>query len=155
MGSSGRVPLLSASVMRVLNKPRFLISLALMFWPLTLTAQELIVNEASVHQPISRNSARRYFTMRLPVWENRVPVKVFVLPDDHPTHRQFTKSVLGLFPYQLRQVWDRQIFSGTGRAPVTVATEQEMIEQVAATPGGIGYVESGANHPQVRVLEIR
>ncbi|MDQ5911663.1 MAG: hypothetical protein QG599_3761 [Pseudomonadota bacterium] len=130
-------------------------SLALMFWSLTLTAQELIVNRATPHQPISRNSARLCFTMRLLSWENRLPVKVFVFPDNHPTHRQFTKSVLGLFPYQLRQVWDRQIFSGTGRAPVIVATEQEMIEQVAATPGGIGYVESGANHPQIRILEVR
>ncbi len=141
--------------MNRLNWPRLFTGLALMFWSLTLTAQELIVNEASPHQPISRNEARRYFTMRLPVWENDLPVKVFALPDDHPTHRQFTKSVLGLFPYQLRQVWDRQIFSGTGRAPIIVATEQDMIERVAATPGGIGYVESEANHPQVRVLEVR
>jgi len=123
--------------------------------PFALTAQELIVNEAVAQQSMSRNEARRCFTMRLPTWENRLPVRVFILPDDHPVHRQFTKSILGLFPYQLRQVWDRQIFSGTGQAPMTVATEEEMIERVATTPGGIGYVESGANHPHIRILEVR
>ncbi len=123
--------------------------------PFALSAQELIINDAAPPQSISRNEARLCFTMRLPTWENGIPVKVFVLPDDHPVHRQFTKTVLGLFPYQLRQVWDRQIFSGTGQAPMTVATEQEMIERVATTPGGIGYVESGANHPHIRILEVR
>lgn len=129
--------------------------LLLTLWPLMLTAQELIVNQASANVYISQNEARRCFTMRLPFWGNHVPVKVFVLPDDHPLHRQFVKSILGLFPYQLRQVWDRQIFSGTGQAPITVATEQEMVEQVASTPGGIGYVESGSRYPQVRTLEVR
>lgn len=134
---------------------RVFTGLTFTLWSLMLTAQELIVNEALPNQQISRNEARLYFTMRFPLWGNDIPVRVFVLPDDHPLHRQFTKSVLGLFPYQLRQVWDRQIFSGTGQAPITVATEQEMIERVASTPGGIGYVESEVNHLQVRTLEVR
>ena len=129
--------------------------LVLMLWPWMLTAQELIVNQASPNVQISQNKARLCFTMRLPLWGDNTPVKVFVLPDDHPLHRQFAKNVLGLFPYQLRQVWDRQIFSGTGQAPITVATEQEMVKRVASTPGGIGYVESGSNYPQVRMLEVR
>lgn len=137
------------------NLSRLLAGLTLVFWSLLVTAQELIVNNALPHQPISRNEVRLYFTMRLPLWGD-TPVKVFVLPDDHPLHRRFTKSVLGLFPYQLRQVWDRQIFSGTGQAPIMVASEQEMVERVASAPGGIGYVESGANPPpQVRILEVR
>lgn len=129
--------------------------LTVTLWPFMLTAQELIVNEAVPNARISQNEARLCFTMRLPLWENNLPVKVFVLPDDHPLHRQFAKSILGLFPYQLRQVWDRQIFSGTGQAPVTVATEQEMVEQVASTPGGIGYVKSASAYSQVHTLEVR
>lgn len=131
------------------------IGLMVTLWPCVLSAQDLIVNEASATVGISQNEARLRFTMRLPLWENNLPVKVFVLPDDHPLHRQFAKSVLGLFPYQLRQVWDRQIFSGTGQAPITVATEQEMVERVASTPGGIGYVESASAYSRVRTLEVR
>lgn len=134
---------------------RVFIYLTVTLWPFMLTAQELIINEAAPNTQISQNQARLCFTMRLPLWENNVPVKVFVLPDNHPLHRQFVKRILGLFPYQLRQVWDRQIFSGTGQAPITVATEQEMVEQVASTPGGIGYVKSGSSYPQVRTLEVR
>lgn len=131
------------------------ICLTVTLWPWMLTAQELIVNKATPNTQISQNQARLCFTMRLPLWENNVPVKVFVLPDNHPLHRKFAKNILGLFPYQLRQVWDRQIFSGTGQAPIMVATEQEMVERVASTPGSIGYVESGSSYPQVRTLEVR
>lgn len=123
--------------------------------PLPLIAQELIVNQDWPAVPLDRNDARLYFTLRLKLLDNTRPVNVFVLPDEHPLHRRFAKNILGLFPYQLRQVWDRQLFSGTGQAPITVATEQEMLERVAATPGAMGYVESGSNPPQVRILEVR
>ena len=120
-----------------------------------LQAQELIANPDWPAAPLDLNQARLYFTLRLKLLDNRIPVNVFVLPDEHPLHRRFAKNILGLFPYQLRQVWDRQLFSGTGQVPITVTTEQEMVERVAATPGAIGYVESGSNLSQVRILEVR
>ena len=63
-------------------------------------------------------------------WVERV--KVFVLADDHELHRAFAKQVLGLFPYQLRSIWDRQVFSGTGQAPIPVADEAEMLRVVGS-----------------------
>jgi len=126
-----------------------------MLCPLPLCAQDLIANPDWPAVRLDRNQARLYFTLRLKLLDNQIPINVFVLPDDHPLHRQFAKNILGLFPYQLRQVWDRQLFSGTGQVPITVTTEQEMIERVAATPGAIGYVESGSNLPQIRILEVR
>lgn len=123
--------------------------------PLPLIAQELIANPDWPEAPLDRNQARLYFTLRLRLLDNQSPINVFVLPDDHPLHRQFAKNILGLFPYQLRQVWDRQLFSGTGQVPTTVATEQEMLDRVGSTPGAIGYTASGSNPPQVRILEVR
>ena len=118
-------------------------------------AQELIVSEDLTANALSQNEARLYFTMRLEEWPNKQPVQVFVLPDDHPLHQQFAKTVLGLFPYQLRRVWDRQLFSGTGRAPITVDSEAEMLSKVTSTPGAIGYVSSAKVPAQVDVLEVR
>lgn len=133
----------------------FLAALILTLELPALPAQELIANPALPSAPVDRNQLRLYFTMRLKLWDSRIPLTVFVLPDHHPLHEQFAKSVLGLFPYQLRQVWDRQLFSGTGQAPITVNSEQDMIERVATTPGAIGYAASGVSHPQVQILEIR
>jgi hypothetical protein len=118
-------------------------------------AQELIANAGLSSATLSQNEVRLFFTMRLQQWPNGQPVKVFVLPDDHALHRDFTKTVLGLFPYQLRRVWDRQVFSGTGQAPTTVTDEREMLRRIAATPGAIGYLKSAPDDPRVETLEVR
>ncbi len=117
--------------------------------------QDLVVHPSVAASAVSRNDTRLYFTMRIKEWPDGTSVKVFSLPDNHPTHERFAKAVLGLFPYQLRRLWDRQVFSGTGQAPVAVQSEQELAERVAETPGAIGYVEHGAIHRGVRVMEIR
>jgi len=103
-------------------------------------AQILITHPDNNASQLSKNSVRSIFAMRTPHWPDGSPIQVFVLDDQTPIHISFCKHLLGMFPYQLRRVWDRQVFSGTGIAPVTVDTEQEMIEKVASTPGAIGYI---------------
>jgi len=120
-----------------------------------INAQELIANKGLSGGDLSRNEARLFFTMRLQYWSNNQPIKVFVLPDDNPLHGAFTKTILGLFPYQLRRVWDRQLFSGTGQVPVTVSNEDEMLRRVASTPGAIGYAERVPRDAQVQVIRVR
>ncbi|EXJ15219.1 hypothetical protein [Imhoffiella purpurea] len=128
--------------------------LALYLCSAPLMAQELIVNGSLPDVALTRNEALLYFTGRLQLWPNGMPVKVFVLPDSNLLHREFVKSVLGLYPYQLRRVWDRQVYSGTGQAPILVGSEQEMIERVASTAGGIGYAHSEPDDGRVRPLEV-
>lgn len=121
----------------------------------TAAAESLIANPTVGVQSLSQNEARLFVSMRLAQWPNGERVRVFVLPDNHPLHERVVKGILGLYPYQLRRAWDRQLFSGTGQAPVTVATESELIDRVAKTPGAIGYAESGKQNPAVRTLEVR
>lgn len=117
--------------------------------------QTLITHPSAGVENLTRNEARLYLTMRLNEWPNGRHAQVFVLPDNHPLHEAVAKAILGLYPYQLRRAWDRQLFSGTGPAPITVATESEMIERVGRTPGAIGYAHSDALDASVRRLEVR
>jgi hypothetical protein len=133
---------------------KVLASLVLGLWPVVAQVQELIINQDLAPHALSQNEARLYFSMRLQRWFDDHPVKVFVLPDDDPLHSAFAKNVLGLFPYQLRGAWDRQLFSGTGQAPTQVADENEMIRRVAATPGAIGYARAAPQDARVHVLEV-
>ncbi len=119
-------------------------------WP-----QDLIAHRDADVETLTRNEARLFFTMRLKNWPNGTLVKVFVLPDNNALHNRFSNEVLGLYPYQLRRVWDRQIFSGTGQAPTTVSSEQEMLDRVATTPGAIGYADGPIENPSIRLLEVR
>ena len=117
-------------------------------------AQTLIINPSVSLSCVDRNTARLLFTMRIQQWPNQadIPVRVFVLADDNPVHREFTKTILGIFPYQLRHVWDRQLFSGTGQVPITLPNEQEMITSIAKTPGAIGYVSILPKNVNVHTL---
>lgn len=118
-------------------------------------AQQIIVNDDVAISDIDRNRARLIFTMRINQWSDQLPVAVFVLPDEAPLHQAFAKSALGVFPYQLRQTWDRQVFSGTGQAPLQVANEAEMVQRVRQTPGAIGYVGQPLSLPGIKVVEVK
>lgn len=123
--------------------------------PPALADQVLIANPSVGQREVSLNTTRLIFSMQLGSWPNGSPARVFVLPDDNQVHRAFTKDLLVLYPRQLRRVWDRQLYSGTGQAPETVADEAEMRAKVASTPGAIGYLSSEMIDDTVHVLTIR
>ena len=114
----------------------------------------LVVNPQIKNQHISQSTVRTIFGMRLSSWKDH-NIKVFVLPDDDPIHNMFSKQVLGMFPHQLRWAWDRQVFSGTGRAPIMVTTEEEMRQRIASTPGAIGYLRRSQVDGSVHELLLK
>lgn len=104
---------------------------------------------------VSRSTLRAIYGMRLHKWPDGTPVKVFVYRDEQADHVAFSKEVLQVFPHQLRQAWDKLVFSGLGQYPEQVASAQEMLAKVAATPGAVGYIKSNEVNQNVRILQIR
>jgi hypothetical protein len=104
------------------------------------SAVDVLVNAGEPEQEITRAKLRGIFGMRLRTWPDGTPVRVFVLDDNDTLHQDFCKSVLQMYPYQLRQNWDRLLYSGTGQPPVLVGSEAELLKRVSETPGAIGYV---------------
>lgn len=117
--------------------------------------QHLIVNINHQKDSLSRNTARAIFSMRLQRWEDGSPIKVFVLPDEHPAHQMFAREILALFPHQLRRSWDRYVYSGIGTAPIEVESEEDMIERVAAAPGSIGYSSMEILNENIRTISVQ
>jgi ABC-type phosphate transport system substrate-binding protein len=120
------------------------------------TAQsiDLVINRDVSQETISRNSLRSIFSMRKTLWPDGKPIHVFVMPDKTNLHIDFSKQLLGLFPHQLRRVWNRQIYSGMGQAPTKVESEQEMRELVTKTPGAIGYLSEGTINEHIRIISV-
>lgn len=112
----------------------------------------IIANPNVSATTLSQNALRAMFAMKLLQWPDGQPVRVFVLPDDNPLHRAFCKEALDVYPYQLRQTWDRLVYSGTGQAPTEVGSEQEMLKRVASTPGALGYARKVKPGDRVRIL---
>ncbi len=117
-------------------------------------AVEIVVNRGVAGTSLAQSSARALFGMRLTKWPDGRPVQVFVLPDGHPVHVALCKEELNLYPYQLRQAWDRLVYSGMAQAPIEVATEEEMISRVATTPGALGYVRKVKANDPVKSLYV-
>ncbi|BBP05074.1 hypothetical protein TPL01_18520 [Sulfuriferula plumbiphila] len=112
----------------------------------------IIANPHVSATTLSQNALRAMFAVKLLQWPDSQPVRVFVLPDDNPLHRAFCKEALDVYPYQLRQTWDRLVYSGTGQAPTEVGSEQEMLKRVATTPGALGYARKVKPGDRVRIL---
>lgn len=129
--------------------------IACSLWTGNSQAVELIAHPSVRSKTISTNEARSLFYMRNREWPDGTPVTVFVFKDEHPLHRQFSKQRLHLFPYRLRRVWDRHLFSGTGRIPEVVEDRAEMISRIASTPGAIGYAGKESIDEGVQIIEIR
>jgi ABC-type phosphate transport system substrate-binding protein len=118
-------------------------------------AAEVIANKGVPVSQLSVANARAIFGMRQVKWPDGTLIRVFVLPDNHPVHGAFCKERLNLYPYQMRQSWDRLVYSGMAQAPEEVASEAEMIARVAAIPGAIGYVSRvPGNNEKIRGLHV-
>lgn len=103
------------------------------------TRVEVMLNSSVDESYITRDYLRALFTLRARVWPDGQPVTLYVFADNSPLHAAFCRDTLGTFPYILRSVWDRVLFSGTGVIPYTVHSEEEMVRMVLATPGAVGY----------------
>ncbi|WP_051901400.1 hypothetical protein [Methylotenera sp. L2L1] len=116
----------------------------------------LAVNQNIADNHISRSFSRQIFSMKARQWPDGSPVVVFVLPDRSAHHLIFAKEILETFPYKLRSAWDRQVYSGTGQAPREVANIDQMMTNIANTPGAIGYLpKAKIDGIKIRMVEVR
>jgi ABC-type phosphate transport system substrate-binding protein len=114
-----------------------------------------VINAQNKQTDISRNGLSAIFKMRLRQWNDGSLVTVFVLPDDNQLHKKFSKQILNVFPHQLRRIWNKAVFSGSGQAPITLKNVKEMKERIANTPGSIGYLSADELNDRIKILEIR
>ena len=123
-------------------------------WQSRASAEEVdvVVSPAApAGEATARNTLSAIFGMRLRTWNNGTPIRVYVLPDNHAVHIAFCKQILGVFPHQYRTAWDRLVYSGTGQAPLEVASEEEMRTKVAGARGEAPVVVTSEEEMRTRV----
>lgn len=114
----------------------------------------VIAHPAMQTEAISSNQLTRIFTMKLKKWSDGTPVKTFVLTSQSSVHHDFVIGYFGMRTHQLDRLWNRLLYSGTGRGPTKVSSEQEMIELVNMTPGAIGYISDSLITEQTNIIMI-
>jgi ABC-type phosphate transport system substrate-binding protein len=119
-----------------------------------VNALEIVANRDISTNQLTHIELQAIFTMRMRVWPDGVPIRVFVFADSAPEQVDFAKKILETFPYQLRRYWDRLVFSGTGQAPIEVASSGEMYNRITSTPGAIGYLPVEYITKEVHVIKL-
>jgi len=142
------------TLIKALFSLKVLLSLVLFCYAANTHAISLIVNQSVTASPASSKELRNIFTMQKTYWSNGKKIQVFVFPDNNPLHRQFSKTITKIFPYQYRRIWDRMTFSGTGIAPKTVYNMEEMIKKVSNTKNSIGYIKQPVQNRRIRIINL-
>lgn len=94
---------------------------------------------------------RQIFAMQVRQWPDNQAIHVYTLASSSDLHQKFVIDHLKIQPHQLDRIWNRMLFTGTGKPPTVVASEEEMVKAVQATPGAIGYVSEGYAIEEVEV----
>jgi ABC-type phosphate transport system substrate-binding protein len=71
------------------------------------------------------------------------------------TRIAFDKAILGKSVAGVETFWQQQIFSGKDVPPPSKGSDEDVINFVKSTPGGIGYVSAGAVAAGVKVIAVK
>ena len=116
----------------------------------------VIVNASNPIETVDKSRLSSMFLKKVKRWpEQNVEVLPFDLKAESVTRASFSEAVHGRSVSSIKNFWQRQIFSGRDVPPPELGSDEEMIKQVGANRGGIGYVSSKTRLPEtVKALRI-
>jgi ABC-type phosphate transport system substrate-binding protein len=104
----------------------------------------VIVNAANPLSSASRAEVASLFMKRKGQWPDGQKCRPVDLAEGSRVRDAFSQQVLGRRTPEIDAYWQSMIFSGRDIPPPKKATEDAVVDFVARTPGGIGYVSPGA-----------
>lgn len=114
----------------------------------------IIANPSVPGTTISENDLKEIFLGKRVKWSDNSRIN-FVLSKDYGTHESFLKNYVGRSTSQFDMHWRNMIFTGQGRAPTKLSSDQDVINFVASTPGAVGYVSSQPGSGNIKTLTVR
>jgi hypothetical protein len=83
--------------------------------------------------------------------KTKAPVAISLL-EQNPVRDEFYLKACKKDPVQVRSMWGKLIFTGTGTPPREVASPAEMKKAVAGTAGSVGYLDRKDLDASVKVI---
>ena len=139
-----------------------LLLLGMLLLPQAGTTQEaelrVVVSPESSVESLPRRDVARMFLKRTSTWPDGTAVVPVDQSSRAPVRLLFTSEVLKAEGFDkmsaVENYWQQQIFSGRGSPPAVKASDAEVIDFVATTPGAIGYVSAAADVSRVKTLAV-
>lgn len=128
------------------------------FWVLlgiqVAPAQVVVIANKSVPlDSITNAELLEFYSRETRYWDNDQPVVVYDLKPKGDIKAMFYQF-LGKSINQMKSIWMVNMLSGEGDPPETLSSEDEMQNQVASTPGAVGFISLANLKDDVKVLGV-
>lgn len=132
----------------------FLFSNLVVFLPDFVHAQvAVIVNKTVPVQTLEIDKILDVFTLNTQNWSNGLRITVIDFKGIHTIKNKFY-TLVSTSPQEIQKIWLKKQFSGKAMPPLTLPTEQDILEKVSATPGAIGYISADKVTKEVKVIAL-
>lgn len=124
----------------------------LIFTSINAYAQVVVIANKSIPEgSISAGKLNDIYLLKAKTWSNGKAIVPMVIKSDNATTQKFFGS-LGKSLLEMNKVWMKLQLTGEGQSPEGFASEDELIEKVASTPGAIGFVSIDKVNDKVKVV---
>jgi ABC-type phosphate transport system substrate-binding protein len=113
----------------------------------------IIANRSVPADSLSQREVLDIYSGDVRTWKNGVPVVPFDLSQDGVVRDTFYEY-LGKKSSRMKSIWMKNLLMGECQPPRTVDNEIKLLDQVSATPGGIGYLSLQSVNDSVKVLTV-
>lgn len=121
------------------------------FWSLSFSAmaQVVIINAQNSTSTLSKGEVEQIFMGKSKSFPGGSPAT----PIDNAAARDgFYKALTGKSSDQIKAYWAKLEFTGMGKTPSEAGSGKAVAEQVAKSPGAIGYVDKSEVTPGVKAV---
>jgi ABC-type phosphate transport system substrate-binding protein len=116
---------------------------------------QVIVHPSVQGTRITRANLSALFTGKTSSWGDKTPAMPVDQSAKAPVRRAFAVSIIGLSMGELQMYWQRRISTDRLFPPPIKASDQQVLEYVAANAGAVGYVGADTPIPEgVRVIAV-
>ncbi len=126
--------------------------LLLLGWAETSFSQVAVIAHKSVPMDtIKKSELLDFYTGDIKKWNAAQAVVRLDLKARSDTKKAFYKF-LGKSPSRMKSIWLKKMLSGEGDPPLSMHSEDALLQKVASTPGAIGFVSQRRATGDVKTL---
>jgi ABC-type phosphate transport system substrate-binding protein len=111
----------------------------------------IIANKSVKKENVNITDIKYIYQLNTKSWSDGSKIKLFDYKGKNATKMAFFKFIKKT-PMQLKREWLRAKLTGAGTPPKEVRSEDEMVTEIANTPGAVGYISKSKVAQNVIVI---
>ncbi len=113
----------------------------------------IIANKNIAETTLSKANMTEIYLGKRVKWGDNSRIKI-AISGDKELHKDFLKACVGRSASQFKMHWRNMAFTGQGKLPKALGSDQEVIDLVSSTSGAMGYVSKQPESADVKTITI-